>query len=71
MERSSPRFSFTITDEVHVRVDFQRNRAIVQCKTTDGKLVQLETELNTLDKLHQQIIIAMDRKYLFPNLRLF
>jgi hypothetical protein len=54
-------FSFKITDKVEIHVDLHRKRAVISCATTDGKSVRLETDYETLDKMHQEIRKQLDR----------
>jgi hypothetical protein len=56
-----PDFSFKIADEVDVRLDLGRKRAVISCTTADGKSLHLETNYETLDKLHREIMKQLDR----------
>jgi len=44
-----------ITPNVDVRPDFHRKRAVISCKTKDGKSIHLEADFQTLFKIHDEI----------------
>jgi hypothetical protein len=57
----APDFKFAITREVQVDIEFRHKRAVILCRTTNGKSLHLEADLDTLDALQKQIIAAEDR----------
>jgi len=54
-------FSFKISDKVKVHIDPGGKRAVISCTTKDGKSLHLETNYETLDKIHQEIRKQLDR----------
>jgi len=50
-----PDFTFKIARKVGVDADFDRRRAVISCKTKDGKSIQLKADFQTLKKLHKKI----------------
>jgi hypothetical protein len=52
---------FKITDKVRIHVDLDRNRAVLSCKTEDGKSLDLEADYQTLDKIHEEIKKQLER----------
>jgi len=50
-----PDFSFTITDNIRIRVEYDRKRVVISCITKDGKSLQLETDYQALEQLHREI----------------
>ena len=58
---SRPDLRFKITDKVQVRLEVDRNRAVISCETEDGESLDLEADYQTLDKIHQEIQKRLDR----------
>ena len=52
---------FQITHKVRTRIDFENNRAVISCNTKDGKTLDLETDLQTLDKINAEVRRQLDR----------
>ena len=50
-----PDLSFTITDNIRIRVEYDRKRVVISCITKDGKSLQLETDYQALEQLHREI----------------
>jgi len=50
-----PDHRFTITDKVRIRVEYDRKRVLISCVTTDGEPLQLETNYQALEQIHQEI----------------
>ena len=50
-----PDFNFEITRKVSIHVDFAQSRAVISCKTKDGKSIHLNADFKTLEKIHEQI----------------
>jgi len=50
-----PDLSFTITDKIRIRVEYDRKRVVISCITKDGKSLQLETDYQALEQLHREI----------------
>ena len=57
---SRPDFTFKITHKVGVHLDLQRNRAVISCETKDGKLIRLEADQQTLEKIHEEILRQLE-----------
>ena len=53
--------AFKINGDVQIRADWGRQRAIISCVTDDGKALSLETDYQTLDRIHQQIQTQLQR----------
>ena len=52
--------SFIITDKVRVNVDPGHKRAVILCETNGGKLLQIETGYQTINKIHAAIHNQME-----------
>ena len=52
---SHPDFVFEITRKVRVDADLHRHRAIILCETKDGKSIRLDADVETLEKIHEEI----------------
>jgi hypothetical protein len=50
-----PDFSFTINEKVRVHVDFARKRVMISCETYDGKSLHLETDYQTINRIHDEL----------------
>jgi hypothetical protein len=50
-----PDLSFTITDKIRIRVEYDRKRVVISCITKDGKSLQLETDYQALEQIHREI----------------
>ena len=48
-------FNFAISDKVQVHVDIARKRAVISCKTDDGKSLKLEADYQTINRIHDEI----------------
>jgi hypothetical protein len=58
---SHKKLHFQITRTVRTRIDFVNNRAVISCKTKDGKTLDLETDLQTLDKINAEVRSHLER----------
>lgn len=52
---STKREHFRITGAVKVQFDFARSKAVISCKTKEGPTLDLETGLQTLDKINAEV----------------
>jgi hypothetical protein len=50
-----PDLAFKVTGKIQVRADLRRKRVVISCVTQDGRSLQLETDYQALDRLHQEI----------------
>lgn len=50
-----PDLRFAISGKVWIHVDLERKRVVISCVTKDGKLLDLETDYQTLDQIHREI----------------
>jgi len=50
-----PDLTFTITDKIRIRVEYDRKRVVISCVTKDGKSLQLETDYQALEQIHREI----------------
>ena len=46
---------FRITGKVKVQFDFAGRKAVISCKTKEGPTLDLETDLETLDKINAEV----------------
>ena len=47
--------AFYITSTTKMRINFADRRAFISCKTKDGKTVDLEADLKTLEKINAEV----------------
>lgn len=47
--------TFKVTHDVTVRADLQRNRVVISFVSEDGKVINLETGYQTLERIHQEV----------------
>jgi hypothetical protein len=52
---SSKRGHFHIAGKVKVQFNFARRTAVISCKTKEGTTLDLETDLETLDKINAEV----------------
>jgi hypothetical protein len=48
--------AFKVTGDVKVQADFHRKRVVISFVTDDGRMLNLETDYQTLDRIHQEIV---------------
>jgi hypothetical protein len=46
---------FRIIGKVKVQFDFAGRKAVISCKTKEGAMLDLETDLDTLDKINAEV----------------
>jgi hypothetical protein len=46
---------FHITGKVKVQFDFAGGKAVISCKTKEGPTLDLETDIETLDKINAEV----------------
>lgn len=49
-----PDFKFVITEVVRVKVNLERKLAVILVKTKDGKLLELDADCKTINKIHDE-----------------
>ena len=49
-----PDFTFVISELMEVKVDFTRKRTVIVVKTEDRKVLRLEADYNTINKIHDE-----------------
>jgi hypothetical protein len=52
--------AFYITSMIKMRINFAGRRALISCKTKDGKTVDLEADLETLEKINTEVRKQLD-----------
>lgn len=50
-----PDLSFEITSKISVRADFDRRRVVISFESKDGRLIHLEGDYQTLERIHEEI----------------
>jgi hypothetical protein len=58
---SNKKNAFHITGKVKIRIDFADKRAVMSCKAKSGKTIDLEADLETLDKINAEVRRQLDR----------
>ena len=48
--------AFKVTGDVNVRADLRRKRVVISFVTDDAKLLKLEGDYQTLERIHQEIV---------------
>ncbi len=48
--------AFKVTGDVGVRADLHRKRVVISFVTEDAKVLNLEGDYQTLDRIHQEIV---------------
>ncbi len=55
----SPDFTFKVTDEVRVQLDFDRKQGVILLMTNDGRSLRIEAGYQTLNKIHEELRTQM------------
>ncbi len=57
---STKKEHFRITGKVKVQFDFANRKAVISCKTKEGLALDLETDIDTLDKINAEVRRQLD-----------
>jgi hypothetical protein len=57
---SKPDFDFKLTHDADVQVELDGKRISISCKTDKGKWVRLEGNVQTFEKLHDELRKQLD-----------
>ncbi|MBL6618556.1 MAG: hypothetical protein ISP45_31405 [Reyranella sp.] len=47
--------TFKVTGDVRVRADLQQSRVVISFVSEDGKVINLESGYQTLERIHQEV----------------
>ena len=58
---SSKKEAFQITRLIKMHINLADRRAVISCKAKGGKTIDLEADLQTLDKINAEVRRQLDR----------